>query len=140
MNLSIKMMEKYRGWIILAAVILSALALYWALYGNEKRPEINTGATLVGAMTQEEVRLSRILEAIEGAGKVEVLIFEESEPVQAVFSSGGSEYTAKGVIVCAQGADNLMVRLILQQAVSTALSLPADSIEIYKLAQEQKEE
>ena len=138
MESAMELFRRNRFWVLLGAAVLAALALYWALYGGST-PAAPEGAVFVSQMNEEETRLERILSAIEGAGKVEVMIYQ-GEPVQPAFSEGAAEpAAAQGVIVCAEGAEDLKIRLTLQQAVATALALPADRIEIYPLAQNDKE-
>ena len=65
--------------------------------------------------TQQEQRLSAILNRIEGAGRVEVMISESAQ---------------EGVLIVAEGADDLGVCLHLQYAVQTLLGTEASRIEI----------
>lgn len=62
----------------------------------------------------EEARMSRILSGITGAGEVEVML-------------GGED---KGVLVLAEGADDIAVMLSLQRSVQTLTGLPIEKIEI----------
>lgn len=86
-----------------------------------------------------EARLSAALTQMEGAGSVEVVIYqkEETEDVQAstVFSAlGGNGKTLRpgGVLVLAQGADDLKVRMQIISAVQALLDVPASHIEVLK--------
>ena len=89
---------------------LMALAVIAALALALLRPE--------NASTDLETRLSRTLSAVEGAGKVQVLVMER-------------EGAVVGALVVAQGADRLQVSL--RDAVGTLLNLDASQIEIIKM-------
>ena len=65
--------------------------------------------------TDEEVRLSEILGRIEGVGRIEVLISEEN--------SGG-------VLIVAEGVENMETYLRLQYAVQTLVGTEISRIEI----------
>ena len=67
------------------------------------------------ARTEQEQRISSILHRIEGVGEVEVMISEES---------------GEGVLVVAEGANDLTVCLRLQYAIQTLLGTDAVRIEI----------
>ena len=90
-----------------------------------------------------EKRLAAALSQLEGAGCVEVVIYQESrdassDHASAVFSVLGtsSQQTTQpsGVLVLAQGADDLRVRLENARAVQALLGVPAANIEVLKKA------
>ena len=90
-----------------------------------------------------EGRLADALSQLEGAGSVEVVIYQESRATDAsgataVFSALGAstqQYTQpSGVLVLAQGADDLRVRLEIARAVQALLGVPASNIEVLKKA------
>lgn len=75
-----------------------------------------------------EQRLSSVLSQIAGAGQVEVLVTEDAQ--------GG----VLGVLVVADGAQNLSVRTELMRAAMTALDVPASSVEVFARNAEEGEE
>lgn len=86
-------------------------------------------------LTALESRLARVLSAVEGAGSVEVIIHMDQETVApaGAFTVGtGTQTEAKpnGVIVVADGASELHVRISLARAVQTLLDLPASAVEV----------
>lgn len=104
-----KFLEELKGarnieWILAAMAIVLLLLTYWN--GNS-----STGIV----QTEQEQRLAAILTRIEGVGDVEVMISEEEQ---------------KGVLVVAEGANNLGVCLRLQYAIQTLLGTEAIRIEI----------
>lgn len=96
---------KKNGWILAAVLLCVGLCL---LLGAQE-----------GAATDVESRISRVLSAIEGAGRVEVAVYyEESVPC--------------GAVVVAQGASDIAVQLRLVSAVSTLLGIDQGRVAIYE--------
>lgn len=79
--------------------------------------------------TQLEQRLSAILEGIRGVGDVRVLIHAEQ---------GQESGEIVGVLIVAQGADELTVRSELMRAARTALDLPAEAVEVFAMGYAQE--
>lgn len=73
-----------------------------------------------GTVTEMESRMQRILSQIEGAGRVKVMLSEDD--------SG----SLTGAVIAASGAEEIAVRLRLQQAVRTLTELKLDQIEVVK--------
>lgn len=74
-------------------------------------------------MTDAEKKLSSFLEQIEGAGNVNVLIN---------YINDNKEDGIASVIVVADGANNIAVKLDIFDAVRTALDVDADLVCVYK--------
>lgn len=90
-------------------VIAAACALLVCTYGSAPGNTVST---------DEEKRLERILSQLEGAGRVQVML------------SGDGESSGRGAIVVAAGAEEIKVRLQLQQAVHTLTGLELNRIEV----------
>ncbi len=95
------------------------------------------GAPLQSSNTTDlEKRLAHVLSAVEGAGRVEVIVHTlAEEPAQTVgaFGTVSAQKAGEkpsGVIVVAEGAERLQVRLDLARAVQTLLGLPASAVEV----------
>jgi hypothetical protein len=86
--------------------------------------------------TALEKRLAHVLSAVEGAGRVEVIVHMTAQEPAAQAGAFGAlpaqqgEPKPGGVIVVAEGADRLQVRLALARAVQTLLDLPASAVEV----------
>lgn len=104
-----KFLEELRGAkrIELFAAIAAIAMLVLSLCGKS--------GTSGGIFTGEEIRLSSILESIEGAGRVEVML---------------SSADSGGVLIVAEGAEDIEVCLRLQYAVETLTGADASEIEI----------
>lgn len=71
--------------------------------------------TISVCRTEQELRLIAILNSIEGVGQVDAMISEGEPP---------------GVLIVAEGADEMSVMLRLQYAVQTLLGVEASRVEI----------
>ena len=88
--------------------------------------------TAQGKNRSLEVRTSEVLSQMEGAGKVEVAIMiRKSEAQSQGLLSGkngdGAEIPC-GAIAVAQGADDPLVRMQLEQALCALLGLPISAV------------
>ena len=97
------------GWLYLMLVAAVAACL---LLKNAGTPD---------AVTQEEARLARVLSQVEGAGKVEVAVFYPRE----------EDAAPCGVVVVAQGAEDVAVQLRLRRAVTTLTGVDVSHVDIF---------
>ena len=75
-------------------------------------------SAISGSSPDEETRIARVLSEIAGAGSVSVTIYtEDSQPC--------------GAVVVASGAEDIAVRLRLQEAVTTLLGLDSSRVAVY---------
>lgn len=81
-----------------------------------------------------EVRASEVLSQMEGAGKVEVAIMTRKSEAQSqgLFSGRNGEGTEIpcGAIAVAQGANDPLVRMQLEQALCALLGLPISAVSV----------
>lgn len=108
---------------VLAAAAVGAALLLWAVLcmGEDKGEPVSAAAP----GSEREQQLAGILERIEGAGRVEVMIAGES--------TGYGAETVSGAVVVAEGASDPLVRLRILQAARTALDLPSSGVEIFPM-------
>lgn len=106
--------------LIAAAFILAAaLLIYSTVAGavSERRGDAETAAV----MNDEEQRLASVLSGIDGAGSVETMI------------SRGTEGEITGVLVIAEGAEDITVMLRLMSAAATALGVDRKLVDVYSM-------
>lgn len=112
-----KFLEIFRGArkieIFLAMAAIAILLLQWS----------GTAFDSASGQTELERRLSGILGRVDGVGTVSVMVTEDVD--------GGVE----GVLVVAEGAENIGVQLKLRYAVQTLLDVEASQIEVIKHAE-----
>lgn len=87
-------------------------------------------ASPANGMTQEEARISRTLQAIQGAGETRVSVYYAQEA--ASFGTSAPRQPV-GAVVVARGAGNVRVRLALQRAAETLLGLSPGQVEVFAM-------
>ena len=102
--------------VILLIMIVCGAALVLASYfigdGSQELQRKNYAESSV------EQRLSQLMSMIDGAGQVDVLVTEGDSGVV-------------GVLIVADGAQELTIRTELMRAAMTALDIPAESVEVF---------
>lgn len=103
-------------------IIILSILLFLCILGLILYPKISNKSvhTVIQQKSTTEQALCRVLNSIEGVGKVEVMVVEAEDSVNSV------------IIVC-EGADNIMLRSDILNAVSKALSIDKNKIGIYKM-------
>lgn len=97
---------------VVAIIIAVGLIIYSGIEANE---------TTVGSnMDAEEIRLATTLSQIDGVGNVQTMI-----------TRNGDEIT--GVLVVAEGAENISVMLKLLDATSTVMGVDKSVVEVYQM-------
>lgn len=120
-----KLLSALRGarkieWILLMAAVAVVVLL------------ISRDGTLIAPVetkTELEARIESVLSMVENAGTVRVLVNEELI-APAAFSSGQTAPVAKGVVIVAEGAEDMRVSMELARAVKTLLNIELEQIEV----------
>lgn len=111
-------LKSHKKILVISGLLVLLIALAFMLYGSKNK---FTGASSSSASHSEtEVKLMRVLSEIDGVGKSEVMINEGKNGIE-------------GVIIVCDGANNLMTRSDILNAVSTALNLDKNNIAIYAM-------
>ena len=97
---------------VIAIIIALGLIIYSDVSTNE--------SGVVSNMDQEEIRLASTLSQIEGVGEV-----------QAMITRNGDEIS--GVLVIAEGAENISVMLKLLDATATVMGVDKSIVEVYQM-------
>lgn len=104
-------------FILCLFIIAIALLLYSGLT-KQSKTDTPVSSTTSASQSSDEVRLSEILSAIDGAGEVNVMITHTDGKIS-------------GVLVVASGAKDLSIRLKLLEATKVALNVNADIVSVY---------
>ncbi len=113
----IKKLKGIKNLQIIVVIFIIAVALI--IYSTVTAAKSAGSPQTVGSvMTSDEQRLSAILSNIDGAGKVEAMITS-------------ADGTITGVLVIADGADDITVRLRLLEATATALGVSRNVVNVY---------
>jgi hypothetical protein len=102
--------------IIIALIVVLIIAVLFI----DKYNSTNETSTTSVNQTESERKLESILSAMEGVGQTQILINETDEGIY-------------GVIIVCEGANNIMVRNNILNAVSTALNIEKNIIAIYAM-------
>lgn len=150
----LKKFFKNRNNRLLFLIIITGIALM-AFFGGGEKKEVQPSSVSPVRVEEEEKRLETILEKIDGAGEVNVMIsYEETARKNIAYEksrNGTDGYDEKavltqgepmiinerypkvrGVLVTAEGAGDTAVKRALTEAVSAALGVEPHRICIYK--------
>jgi hypothetical protein len=106
---------------LLIIVLLIFVLVFAVILINKSSEQTSTSVSTVSSQqTDTEKKLCEILSNISGVGETQVLITEGNEGIEGV------------VVVCA-GANNIMTRNNILNAVSTALNIEKNKIAIYAM-------
>lgn len=124
--------SKYLIWILVGLLIL-VMAIPSS--EQEKKSISETKQTQTASL---EAQLEYVLSAMEGVGKVKVMI--ATEHTQAtLFGSENGEGTVVGVVVVAQGAGNPVVDARISEAIKALFSIDVHKISIVKMTNQEDE-
>lgn len=155
-----KIAEKIKEYKYVAIVVLCGVLLM-LIPGKTDAAESSAGSEPYFSLEEQEKRLEDMLERIEGAGKVKVMLTLKTSTEQilagdedtdsngdvrretVIISSGTGKQGAvtikyvypvyMGAAIVAQGADSAAVRLAIIEMTSAATGLEADRISVMKM-------
>lgn len=107
---------------LIAAIFIIAVALI--IYSNvaaDRAAAESTAGAPEASMDSDESRLAGILEGLEGVGRVETMI------------TRGEDDEVVGIIVIAEGAEDIATRLRLLSAVTTAMGVDKQIVNVYTM-------
>lgn len=129
---SIKNIEVICALLIVAIVLLIYSSFSAASQNNS---QVNNNTT---TMNSTEQRLAKMLSGIEGVGDVEIMIYTGERDnsygyISSINLDNIDSDKIQGVMILAQGADNISTRIKLLNTTSTLLGIQSDKIQIYTL-------
>lgn len=107
---------------LIAAIFIIAVALI--IYSNvaaDRAASDRMAGAPETSMDSDESRLAGILEGLEGVGRVEAMI------------TRGEDDEVVGIIVIAEGAEDIATRLRLLSAVTTAMGVDKQIVNVYTM-------
>lgn len=118
--------------VIIAVIVIGVvLLIYASAISTDKTKKGGIGAETSTFAEGEELRLAEILSQIEGAGKVSVMITYEQKDEGIEVATEKKVSKIKGVIIVAEGAKDVGVRLNLIRATQTVLNVKSNTIEVF---------
>lgn len=114
-NATFKKLKSIKNIQIIVAIFIIAVALI--IYSSVMSSRGGKSEATSSVMTSDEQRLSAILSRIEGAGDVEAMITVSDKKIV-------------GVLIIAEGADSITVRVRLMEAAATALGVDKNIVSV----------
>ena len=99
--------------LVISAIIIALALIIYSGVGDFQPSEVTY-------MDDEETRLATTLSQIEGVGEVKTMITRNGDEIS-------------GVLVIAEGAENISVMLKLLDATSTAMGVDKSIVEVYQM-------
>ena len=107
---------------LIAAIFIIAVALLiYSSVATNNAVRDTSGTESGSSMDSEESRLASVLEGLEGVGRVETMI------------TRGEDDEVVGIIVIAEGAEDIATRLRLLSAVTTAMGVDKQIVNVYTM-------
>ena len=100
--------------ILLAVLAFALLFAAWKIFRGESGDKTSSVAA-----TENEQKVMRLLQEIEGVGEAEVIVYEDENGVKSV------------VVVC-DGANDFNVIIDVREAVAAALGTKENAVKIYQ--------
>ena len=143
---------KLLEWIIIITlVVMAILIIYNAFFTKKQNTDVTT---TTGYTTELEQRLAQTLQQIEGVGAVQVMVTTSTENTKVIaeetITNADGSITKKpilvggnvvvieelppkiiGVVIVAEGGNNLSVRFALIEAAASALNIKQSIIKVY---------
>lgn len=125
--------------IIVAVILIAIVLLIYASSVNSQAKYTSNLDTSTTNTLEIEDRLANVLSQIEGVGRVSVMItYKEELTTKSVSTLGNkevksSESDIKGVIIVAEGANDIAVKLNLIRATQAVLNINANTIEVFAM-------
>lgn len=132
---------------IYIAVALGVIVLAIALFGNVSTKNVGENVSSESYIAEMEHKIVSVIQKIDGVGKVEVAITHDAtnEAVYAYEEGTNNLIFVKGepvviktlppkilgVVVVAEGADNPIVRMKINEAVVTLLDVDENRVQVF---------
>lgn len=118
-------LKKIRGIknirLIAAIFIIAVVLIIYSNVAADRAASDRTAGAPETSMDSDESRLAGILEGLEGVGRVETMI------------TRGEDDEVVGIIVIAEGAEDIATRLRLLSAVTTAMGVDKQIVNVYTM-------
>lgn len=122
---------KEKGSKYLVFILVGLLILVMCIPTGTKTTSAETNET-GAAQGDLQAQLEEVLSAMEGVGKVKVMITMEGE-TDSVFGASKTEQKVCGVVVVAEGAGSASVNARISDAVKALFSIDVHKISIVKM-------
>lgn len=126
--------KKIKGFEIICALVIAVLAI--GIYFSVKAIKGNDDATQTSVKRTEEGlvgEIQSILSQIDGVGDCNVVITYKNLPDDVEVGQLYSTDNIQGVVVVAQGGQDVLTRIKIVNALCTLLKIEASNIQIFEM-------
>lgn len=121
MKKAVDFLKNNKNALIVLVLLIALIVIAISLNGNNSLSVSSIGGSSNNQnKSVKEIKLEQILSGIDGVGQAEVMINESEDGIE-------------GVIIVCSGANNLMTRNNILNAVTTALNVKGNNIAIYAM-------
>ena len=125
--------KKIKGFEIICALIIAAVALCVYFSVNAITDNRKTQATVKEKRVGLVGEIESILSSIDGVGECEVLVTYKQGSENSSVGELDSTDNIRGVVVVAQGGQDVLIRIKITNALCTLLKIEASNIQIFEM-------
>lgn len=127
-----KKCKNIRGFEIICALVIAAIAIgiYFSVNAFETPKDEQVSAS--AGEGKIAVGIKNLLSQIEGVGECDVLVTYKPSQSESTGEEMDSTDNVQGVVVVAEGGQDVLVRIKIVNALCTLLNIQADDIQIFE--------
>lgn len=125
--------KKIKGFEIICALLIAAVALCVYFSVNAITDNRKTQATVKEKRDGLVGEIESILSSIDGVGECEVLVTYKQGSENSSVGELDSTDNIRGVVVVAQGGQDVLIRIKIINALCTLLKIEASNIQIFEM-------
>ena len=127
-----KKCKKIKGFEIICALVIAVIAIciYFSVNVLKASPQEQTSVS--ASDSKIVVSIKNLLSQIDGVGECDVLVTYKPSDSEKTGDDMNSTDNIQGVVVVAQGGQDVLVRIKIVNALCTLLNIQADDIQIFE--------
>ncbi len=127
-----KKCKKIKGFEIICALVIAVIAIciYFSVNVLKASPQEQTSVS--ASDSKIVVSIKNLLSQIDGVGECDVLVTYKPSDSEKTGDDMDSTDNIQGVVVVAQGGQDVLVRIKIVNALCTLLNIQADDIQIFE--------
>ena len=127
-----KKCKKIKGFEIICALVIAVIAIciYFSVNVLKASPQEQTSVS--ASDSKIVVSIKNLLSQINGVGECDVLVTYKPSDSEKTGDDMDSTDNIQGVVVVAQGGQDVLVRIKIVNALCTLLNIQADDIQIFE--------
>ena len=125
--------KKIKGFEIICALVIAVIAICIYFSVNAITDNRKTQATVKEKRDGLVGEIESILSSIDGVGECEVLVTYKQGSENSSVGELDSTDNIRGVVVVAQGGQDVLIRIKITNALCTLLKIEASNIQIFEM-------